>query len=52
MNNPTGKDLPPISALILLKNKKALITGAASGIGQTIAYRFAEAGANLELVDI
>ena len=38
--------------LISLKGKRALITGSAAGIGQAIAYRFAEAGADLELVDI
>ena len=41
-----------ISELISLKGKRALITGAASGIGKAIALRFAEAGSNLELVDI
>ena len=38
--------------LLSLKNKKALITGSGAGIGQAIAHRFAEAGANLVLVDI
>ncbi len=42
----------PLSELISLKGKKALISGAAVGIGKAMAYRFAEAGANLELVDM
>ena len=46
------ESLKPLSELISLKGKKALITGAAVGIGESIAYRFAEAGAALELVDI
>lgn len=38
--------------LISLRGKTSLITGAASGIGRAIAIRFAEAGSNLQLVDI
>lgn len=41
-----------MSKLISLKGKRALITGSASGIGRAMAYRFAEAGADLQLVDI
>jgi NAD(P)-dependent dehydrogenase (short-subunit alcohol dehydrogenase family) len=39
------------SELFSLKGKTALITGAAAGIGEAIATRFAEAGANLIMVD-
>jgi 3-oxoacyl-[acyl-carrier protein] reductase len=46
------KVLKPLSELISLKGKKALITGSALGIGKAMTYRFAEAGADLELVDI
>jgi NAD(P)-dependent dehydrogenase (short-subunit alcohol dehydrogenase family) len=35
-----------------LKGKRAIITGAAAGIGRAIALRFAEAGASLVLVDV
>lgn len=44
--------LESLSELISLKGKKALITGSALGIGKAMAYRFAEAGADLELVDM
>jgi NAD(P)-dependent dehydrogenase (short-subunit alcohol dehydrogenase family) len=37
--------------LLSLKGKSALITGAAAGIGEAIASRFAEAGADLIIVD-
>jgi NAD(P)-dependent dehydrogenase (short-subunit alcohol dehydrogenase family) len=46
------KALKPLSELISLKGKRALITGSAGGIGRAMAYRFAEAGADLELVDM
>ena len=42
----------PLSELISLKGRRALITGSAAGIGRAIADRFAEAGADLVLVDI
>jgi NAD(P)-dependent dehydrogenase (short-subunit alcohol dehydrogenase family) len=46
------KKLKTLAELISLRGKTALITGSASGIGKAIAYRFAEAGADLELVDV
>lgn len=42
----------PLGELVSLKGKRALITGSAVGIGKAMAYRFAEAGADLELVDM
>lgn len=41
-----------LADLFSLTGKRALITGSAAGIGKAIAYRFAEAGAALELADI
>lgn len=52
MEETPKKGLPSILELVSLKSKKALITGAGAGIGAAIAYRFAEAGANLELLDV
>jgi len=46
------KGFKPLSELVSLKGKRALITGSAVGIGRAIACRFAEAGADLELVDL
>jgi NAD(P)-dependent dehydrogenase (short-subunit alcohol dehydrogenase family) len=49
MSNQT---LPtPTSQLISLKNKKTIITGAASGIGKATTLRLGEAGAHLILID-
>lgn len=41
-----------ISESISLEGKKTIVTGAASGIGEAICYRFAESGSDLLLVDI
>ncbi len=46
------KVLKPLPQLVSLDGKRALITGSAVGIGRAMAYRFAEAGAALELADI
>src|SRR5512139_2198095 len=46
------KDVEALSKLVSLKGKIALMTGSALGIGKAMAHRFAEAGADLELVDI
>jgi NAD(P)-dependent dehydrogenase (short-subunit alcohol dehydrogenase family) len=52
MEGKTYAASPRLSELVSLKNKTALITGSGTGIGEAIACRFAEAGANLELVDV
>ena len=41
-----------LASLVSLKGRRALITGAASGIGEAIAQRYAEAGAELDLLDV
>ena len=48
----TMKVVKPLSELVSLQGRRALITGCAAGIGKAIAYRLAEAGAALELVDV
>ncbi len=46
------KETKTAESVVSLKNKRALITGAASGIGATTALRFSQAGADLVLLDI
>ncbi len=46
-----GKAKASLSELLSLEGRKALVTGAASGIGRAMALRLAEAGAQLVLMD-
>jgi len=46
------RNITPLFELVSLKGRNALITGSGAGIGRAIAYRFAEAGSDLELVDV
>jgi NAD(P)-dependent dehydrogenase (short-subunit alcohol dehydrogenase family) len=43
--------LPLIAALMELRNKVALVTGGASGIGKAICFRLAELGADICIAD-
>jgi len=45
-------ELKPLSDLINLSSKTAIVTGGAKGIGFGIAYRLAEAGANVVIADL
>lgn len=45
------KDYIPVNRLIDLTDKVTIVTGGATGIGFTISYRLAEAGAGLLIVD-
>ncbi len=47
-----AEKLKPLADILSLKGKKALITGCAHGIGEAMVMRFAEAGADIEMVDI
>lgn len=46
------QDYPGINALLSLENKRAIVTGAAQGLGLAITRRLAEAGAAVLLIDI
>jgi len=46
------RDYPAAQELIRLADKGALVTGGAAGIGYAIAYRLAEAGARVIIVDV
>ena len=42
----------PLSDLLSLSGRRAVVTGAAQGLGKAIASRLAEAGADLLLIDL
>lgn len=44
--------MKPVSELVRLEGKAAIVTGGSKGIGQAIAYRLAEAGAKVLVADI
>jgi 2-deoxy-D-gluconate 3-dehydrogenase len=45
-------EFTPINEVISLRNKGAVVTGAARGLGLAIAYRLAEAGATVVISDV
>lgn len=47
-----NKDIIPLSKLLDLSSKSAIVTGGAMGIGFGIAHRLAEAGASVVIVDL
>jgi 2-dehydro-3-deoxy-D-gluconate 5-dehydrogenase len=47
-----AKKLVPLNELLSLANQRALVTGGAQGIGYAIAYRLAEAGARVGIIDV
>ncbi len=49
---PLRRDYPATQELIKMTGKGALVTGGAAGIGYAIAYRLAEAGARVLIVDV
>lgn len=49
---PLDRKFPTLNELINLKNKRAIVTGGASGIGCATAFRLAEAGAAVSIVDV
>lgn len=48
-NNTTAPVEQSVMALFSLKGKTAVVTGAASGIGLSVAHALAEAGANVAI---
>jgi len=51
MSEPITRPSPKLTDLISLAGKVAIVTGGARGIGQTTAFRLAEAGAHVGIAD-
>ena len=51
-NSLKMEQLGSVRDMFGLKGKKALVTGAAGGIGRSCAHAFAELGADVALMDI